>query len=231
MFAARPLRAVRAPRAMRAAAVVATAAFVLLPWLYAVRELRHPEVVETVARPTAIVWGDRVFSSKSAFASWLRSTGVSYGEWARKHPDGLRTIDPKAYRKLTPAQRGVAATSPHRTAAPAAPAAAKKRKPAPTPAPAPTRTPTPTARDNTEAVAAQAEAPTSRVVATNARSTALMYSLLAVVLLLLTCAFLPPRLVAARAGPKLAAAQSYRLHLMVAASAISLGVFTSTLLN
>jgi len=219
MFAARPLRAASAARPLRAVGAVAIAALVLLPWLYAVRELRHPEAVDTVARPTAIVWSGRVFSDKSAFAAWLRSSGagVTYREWARLHPDALRTIDPKAYRKLTPAQRGIRITPPSAAAPDPVHATAKK--------------PAPASPDSTEAVAAQPEAPASAVAGTDARSTALIYSLLVVVLLLLTFAFLPPRFVAARAGPKLAAAQSYRLHLMVAASAISLGVFTSALLN
>jgi hypothetical protein len=220
MFAARPLRAVSATRPLRGVAAVATVAFVLLPWLYALSELRHPEVVETVARPTAIVWGDRVFSSKAAFSAWLRSYGVSYESWARKHPDGLRTLDPKAYRKLTPAQRGIRTTRPSPT----------------TPAPAPARARSaekqarPPSAEAAHAVA-QPETRVSPAPRVDGRATALMYALLVVVLLLLTFAFLPPRLVAAHAGPRLAAAQAYRIHLMVAASAISLGVFTSALLS
>jgi hypothetical protein len=229
MFAARPPRAVSAARPLRAVGAVATVALVLLPWLYAVRELRHPEVVDSVARPTAIVWADRVFSNKSAFSAWLRSTGVSYAEWARRHPDGLRTIDPKAYRKLTPAQRGIT-TTPPAAVNPTPSTTVKAKKPAPAPATAQKPTPAPPL-DSTEVVAAQPQTPASTIAGADARSTVLMYSLLAVVLLMLTLAFLPPRFVVAHAGPRLAAAQSYRLYLMVGASAITLGVFTSALLN
>jgi hypothetical protein len=257
MFAARPLRPVGVRRPLRAAGAIAAAALVLVPWVYAVRELSHPKAVESHTKPTAIVWGGRVFSSKSAFATWFESTGGNYEAWARRHPGGLRTLDPKAHRKLSAEQRSARTT---RTPAPTATVASSRPEPKPSEArtpPAPTTTVAapraeqrprekpPAAKPTTTVAAPRAEqtpnenrtaaAPPATqpptVTTTDSWSTALVYSLLVVVLIMLTLAFLPPRAVAPRLEPALATAQSYRLHLMVGASAITLGVFMSALLN
>jgi hypothetical protein len=34
----------------------------------------------------AIVWANRVFSSRAALASWLSARGTTYESWARRHP-------------------------------------------------------------------------------------------------------------------------------------------------
>ena len=256
MFAARPLRPAGFRRPLRAAGAVAAAALVLVPWVYAVRELSHPKAVESATRPTAIVWGGRVFSSKSAFAAWFESTGGNYEAWARRHPGGLQTLDQKAHRKLSAEQRS-AHTTPTLTptatvASPRPEQKPSEDRPAPTPratvaAPraeqtpreAPAATPTKTVaapradqtRDKNRTAAAPPATQPPTVTTTDSWSTALVYSLLVVVLIMLTLAFLPPRLVAPRLEPLLATAHSYRLHLMVGASAITLGVFMSALLN
>jgi hypothetical protein len=45
----------------------------------------HPPA-QNGAHPTAIVWGDRVFSDRAALARWLAERDHSYREWKRLHP-------------------------------------------------------------------------------------------------------------------------------------------------
>ena len=37
-------------------------------------------------KPQSLVWSNRVFTSRSAFASWLRRRDASYGLWVARHP-------------------------------------------------------------------------------------------------------------------------------------------------
>jgi hypothetical protein len=49
--------------------------------------------VKSSIEPTAFVWADRVFSSKPAFDSWLRSRGSTYVQWATRHPAAAATVE------------------------------------------------------------------------------------------------------------------------------------------
>jgi hypothetical protein len=54
-------------------------------------ELRNPE------RPGvegALVWGDGVFTNALELEAWLRVRGVSYKQWARRHPDAVKLLAP-----------------------------------------------------------------------------------------------------------------------------------------
>ena len=42
--------------------------------------------VPEAARPTSIVWADRVFSSRRELTVWLKARGVTYKTWAALHP-------------------------------------------------------------------------------------------------------------------------------------------------
>jgi hypothetical protein len=42
--------------------------------------------VTSALAPTAFVWSDRVFTSKTSFDQWLRARGSSYETWADRHP-------------------------------------------------------------------------------------------------------------------------------------------------
>ena len=73
--------------------------------------------------PSAIVWGDGVFSNRTAIADWLSSRGASYGRWARLHPAARDVVEHK--------RRRAAATADTRIDLPAQPsggAAAWTRK-------------------------------------------------------------------------------------------------------
>ncbi len=52
----------------------------------AVRVVGDPPPQPVVQRPTATVWGGRVFVSRSDLARWLRSRGASYRAWSERHP-------------------------------------------------------------------------------------------------------------------------------------------------
>lgn len=58
---------------------------VLLPVAYVGHRLSGQDL-PLPQRPTAIVWGDRVFTTRADLASWLRARGVRYETWARRHP-------------------------------------------------------------------------------------------------------------------------------------------------
>jgi hypothetical protein len=59
---------------------------VAVPWALVTRELVDAKPVVTRGHATAVVWADRVFTSKGKLARWLRSRGATYGRWAATHP-------------------------------------------------------------------------------------------------------------------------------------------------
>ena len=66
---------------------------------------------------TSIPWGDRVIETPEELSSWLAARGVTYEEWARKHPDAALQIEtgaPPAYLALQwpPTIRGEIPLSP-----------------------------------------------------------------------------------------------------------------------
>jgi hypothetical protein len=71
--------------------LAAVAALTALGWTWArvAHTLQHAHPpAHAGARPNAIVWGDRVFSERAAFARWLAERDHSYREWERLHPAG-----------------------------------------------------------------------------------------------------------------------------------------------
>jgi hypothetical protein len=44
-------------------------------------------------RPTAVVWADRVFISRTELAAWLEARGSDYSVWAVRHPTLAGTFD------------------------------------------------------------------------------------------------------------------------------------------
>jgi len=49
--------------------------------------LQHVQPVRSKAPPVnAVVWGDRVFSTPTPLARWLKARGLSYSAWAHRHP-------------------------------------------------------------------------------------------------------------------------------------------------
>jgi hypothetical protein len=49
-------------------------------------EMRVAHPLPSNGPTKGIVWGDHTFVSQMAFARWLRSRGVNYRVWARRHP-------------------------------------------------------------------------------------------------------------------------------------------------
>ena len=43
----------------------------------------------------ALVWGDGVFTNALELQAWLRIRGVSYRDWARRHPAGVKLLAPQ----------------------------------------------------------------------------------------------------------------------------------------
>jgi len=67
--------------------VLVAAAAIL--WVLVGRALTRPVTVHEpptrAIRPNAIVWADRVFSSRASLAAWLASHGGTYRQWAKLH--------------------------------------------------------------------------------------------------------------------------------------------------
>jgi hypothetical protein len=58
-----------------------------------VRTLRHPKPVHSTKPPvSAVVWGDRVFFNTAPLAHWLKTRGVHYKVWAKRHPPANKLL-------------------------------------------------------------------------------------------------------------------------------------------
>jgi hypothetical protein len=68
-------------------------------WWLVVQQLRSVEPVPAHVRPAALVWNERVFTSREQLAKWLGGHGINYARWSAQHPGALRIVDRAAYRK------------------------------------------------------------------------------------------------------------------------------------
>jgi hypothetical protein len=94
-------------------------AVVAVPWVAVVRQIRNarPAAVPRTL-PTALIWGDRVFTSRAALEFWLRSRGASYSTWAHLHGDATKVFEPGRVAAASTRQRhhGVSFKPPATTA-------------------------------------------------------------------------------------------------------------------
>src|SRR5579859_5107612 len=78
-------------------AAAAAAAVVAVPIGELVQTLRHVQPVQASIPPvSAVVWGDRVFSTPRPLAGWLQARGVNYRVWAHRHPPANRLLERRA---------------------------------------------------------------------------------------------------------------------------------------
>ena len=94
--------------------VLAAVAAAATPWVLAARSLTSPlRIAQTPAtpRPSSIVWADRVFSSRTALASWLAANGATYESWARHHPVDAGILEHLPTTAFTPPGSAAAGTS------------------------------------------------------------------------------------------------------------------------
>lgn len=92
--------------------IVAAAAVVITPWVLAARSLTSPlRVTQPSASPRSVVWANRVFSSRSALASWLAANGASYKTWASNHRIDAAILEHAPAKAFTPPKQTTAATS------------------------------------------------------------------------------------------------------------------------
>jgi hypothetical protein len=85
--------------------VLAALAIAVSMWVFVAQTLTHPASItlppaRTQAR--AIVWDNRVFSSRVALASWLASHGTTYQRWARLHRADAAIVEHVPARAFTP---------------------------------------------------------------------------------------------------------------------------------
>jgi hypothetical protein len=67
------------------------------------------------AQPTAVVWGGRVFTNRTALERWLAARGASYEAWARRHQAIARRFEmPPASALSRRTKRPGAAVATHR---------------------------------------------------------------------------------------------------------------------
>ena len=83
----------------------------------------------------ALVWGDGLFTNPLELQAWLRIRGVSYKEWAQKHPAGVKLLAPQPV-SLAKKSKVAKNPAPKPAAKPGVPAA----KPTPRVARAPAQT-------------------------------------------------------------------------------------------
>ncbi len=111
------------PWLLTGAIIAATAAFVFWP---REAELRAP------VRPGeegALIWGDGVFSSPIELQAWLRARGISYKQWARKHPDAVNLLVAEPGTVLAPKPKSAKPKSAKPTSAKPKSAKPKSAKP------------------------------------------------------------------------------------------------------
>lgn len=72
-------------KVVRLVIAAATCTAIALPWVVLVKTVQKPPPAQ-VLRAQGIVWDDRVFVDRAAFAAWLQSRGRSYEAWAKRHP-------------------------------------------------------------------------------------------------------------------------------------------------
>ena len=120
---------------------------VLLPWaitgailvgtaLYAFVPTKIESNPAAPGESGALVWGDGLFTNALELQAWLRIRGVSYKEWAQKHPAGVKLLAPQPVPLAKKPKVVVKKPAPK----PAAKAAAPAAKPAPRVARAPAQT-------------------------------------------------------------------------------------------
>lgn len=71
---------------MRVLGVIVLPAVIVLALAYGATQFVPGSKPEPQARAKGIVWAGRTFVDRAEFARWLRSRGVRYAVWARRHP-------------------------------------------------------------------------------------------------------------------------------------------------
>jgi hypothetical protein len=52
-----------------------------------VHTMKHVKPVKSEVPPvSAVVWGDRVFMGPRGLSLWLKTKGIGYSVWAKRHP-------------------------------------------------------------------------------------------------------------------------------------------------
>ena len=111
---------------------------VVLPWaitgailvgtaLYAFVPTKIESNPEAPGESGALVWGDGLFTNPLELQAWLRIRGVTYKEWAQKHPAGVKLLAPQPVPLAKKPKVVAKKPAPKPAAKPAVPAA----KPAP----------------------------------------------------------------------------------------------------
>jgi hypothetical protein len=62
-------------------------------WLKVAQTLSDAVPQPPVARPSAIVWSDRVFETPAGLRAWLRSHGATYTAWSKQHGQAAATLE------------------------------------------------------------------------------------------------------------------------------------------
>lgn len=91
-------------------------------WALVAQRLTHPVPVTLPpgrVQPRAIVWDNRVFSSRASLASWLASRGATYQRWARLHRGDAAIVEHVSAGAYAPPAHDAASTS-RRAASPPA---------------------------------------------------------------------------------------------------------------
>lgn len=100
-------RAVRlVPALAFALAIVAVVAFV---WIRVALTLtKTVEPTRPIGTPSALGWGERVFTSKAELRRYLAARHIPYAAWAREHPSAIAVLE----HRLPPAPAATTATTP-----------------------------------------------------------------------------------------------------------------------
>lgn len=94
--------------------ILAALAIAVSMWVFVAQTVTHPVSITLPparTQPRAIVWDNRVFSSRVALTSWLASHGTTYQRWARLHRADAAIVEHVPARAFTPPSQEAAGTS------------------------------------------------------------------------------------------------------------------------
>ena len=68
-------------------------ATIAVPWVVVARTMAHPPPpAASTGKPTGLVWGERVFTSRGTLGHWLHVRGVAYSVWSGRHPPAAKRL-------------------------------------------------------------------------------------------------------------------------------------------
>jgi hypothetical protein len=91
---ARTLRFSRSAASLLGLAVIAVLVVMMVfVWLQVAKTLKSAKPAPSLAQPTSLVWGNRVFQTEAQLKRWVEGRGLNYAAWAAHHQGAVAVIE------------------------------------------------------------------------------------------------------------------------------------------